>query len=655
MWALLTRSGRGFDLSLRLAEFFTVFMKRHQAPRFGLLHSGDAACRIFLCWGLLFVAWQAHSQVTSEDKISLALSWVKASVQPAPFFTKGYQVTRFIPGNAESTLSFVGDHSPDPVYTLTYSDLDPGTTYTFRCATVCGVETNFNLETNSEFISLTFSTGAIVPGDNRPPVISVNYASEVIPAKPQNPRPDVIYSWGSNVTIKGTALDESHLRLQISGNANVENLEFQGTGGVWTARLHLKEIGANFISVRATDYFTNTTITNILVVNLGRTNTAGITPSTVTEDYAGWLAFQILGVPASQPVLLEKFLDVNENRGIDSGDLLCQSISITDGTALNVGGIPFPMVPGDEDGVVNGRIYDLIDFRSQSELNQMAASYNIRITDSLGQFNSIALPMRVLPRESDQKITGTVTADGLTVANALVFYSSPPNTNWIGGVVTDAAGHYEISCQPGVYTISAFKDGFVCNLNEPSQTTVNPGINAIFNPTLLGANRVIQGTIKDFKNGLGGLQIIGRSAEGWTALTTTDSRGNFKLFVLAATYELLPSSKSVSMAGCLGLKTNPAVNTLTGDVSGLVISLARPDAVVFGALKDSYSQTVGEIEIDAVAANLPWSSTSIPSYSDGLYAIGITAGDWSVGPNSTDLIQRGYIAGDWSVVSPTNG
>ena len=615
---------------------------------------GRASC-FLLCWGLLFSAWTTYAQMTATNQIPLTLGWKMADPQPESFFVKGYRLTRFIAGASEQIQTFVPDHSPDPDYTFTYSDLDPGTTYTFRCETVCGLTTNSDVETNSEFISMTFSTGAIVPGDDRSPVISANYANEVIPATPPNPGFHAIYSWSSDATVSGTAIDESHLMLQISGDATVRSLEFQGTGGVWTAQLTLKNIGTNLIAVQATDFFTNTTITNIIIVNLARTNTASLSPNTVTEDHDGWLSFQVLGVPASKPVLLEKFLDANRNGGIDSGDLLCQSITITDGSAFTVGGIPFPAIPGDEDGLTNGRIYGTVDFRAQSELNRMAASYIVRITDSLGQFKSIALPMRVLPRESTQKIVGQVTAGGLPVAHALVFYSSPPDTNWMGGVVTDNAGHYEIACQPGLYAISAFKGGYVCNLNAPPQTRVNPGIDAVVNPALLAADRVIQGAIYDSNSGLGGQQLIARSAEGWAALTTTDNHGNFRLFVVAASYALALSPKSVGMAGCLGLKSNPVVNTLTGDVSGLVITLATPDAVVFGAIKDSHSRPVSGIAINARATSLPWSSTSVRSDFDGFYAIGITAGDWAAGPSPTDLVRHGYVATDWPVLSPTNG
>jgi hypothetical protein len=621
----------------------------------GLLCSSSWTCWHLFWWVALFGAWSASAQVTPPDKISLTLSWLMADPQPESFFTKGYLLTRFIPGNTENVQNFIPDHSPNPEYRFTYSDLAPDTTYAFRCETVCGVETNAALEMNSEFIAVTFSTGSIVPGDVRPPVVSVDYANEVIPAHPLDPGFQAIYSWSTNVTITGTVVDESHLTLQISGDATVRSMAFQGTGGVWVASLSLKNIGTNLISIHATDFFTNNTLTNIVVVNLGLSNTASISPNFVSEDYDGWLSLQVNGEAVAQPVLVEKFLDVNGNGVVDAGDLLCQSITITDGSIFDVGGIPFPTVPGDNDAVANGRIYGSIDFQSQSELNRMAANYIFHIIDSSGQFNEIALPMRVLQRASEQKIAGRVTAGGLPVPGALVFYSTPPDTNWIGGVVTDSGGNYAILCKPGVHAVAAFKNGYVCNLDWTSQTMVNPGIDSIVNPVLLAADRLIQGALSDSDARLGGQQLFAHSADGWSALTTSDAQGNFNLPVLAASYSLLLSSKSLSMAGLIGLKNNPVVNTLTGDVSGLDISLTKPNAVVFGAIRNSHFEPVGGISINAAAANLPWSSTSIPSDSDGLYAIGITAGEWAAGPNPIDLIQHGYAVSVWPVVSPTNG
>jgi hypothetical protein len=632
-----------------------IIVQPLHAPRFGLFHRSDWLC-CFLFWLVLSSgAWSASAQAAGPIQIPITLSWKMAPPQPAPYFTKGYLLTRSIPGNSDLTQTFVPDHSPDQNYTYTYSDLAPGTTYIFGCASVCGVGTNSAVETNSEFITLTFTTGAIVPGDYRPPVVSVNYSSDVMPAIPPAPGFQAIYSWSSNATITGTVKDDSHLTLQIGGDATVQNMAYQGTGGVWTAMLTLKNIGTNTVSIRATDVFTNVTITNITVINLAHTNTVSVSPNTVSDDYASLMSLEVNGVAVGKPVLFEKFLDANGNGVIDDGDLLCQSISITDGTAFSVAGIPFPMVPGDEDYQANGQIFGSIDYKSQSDLNRLTAGYITRVTDSLDQFRSIVLPMHVLPRESAQKIVGQVTSGGLTVDNALVFYSSPPNTNWIGGVVSDSTGHYEISCQPGVYAVFAFKDGFVGNLDWPPWAVVSPGQNAIVNPGLLAADRLIQGTIGDATTGLGGQQLIAKSPEGWAAITASDSQGNFKLSVLAATNTLQFSSKGLSMTGCLGLKSSPVVNTYTGDVSGLAISLARPDAVLFGTIKDALLKPIPGITINASAIDLPWSSASARSDFSGFYAIGITAGDWTAGPNPIDLLHSNYVVGDWPIISPTHG
>lgn len=630
-------------------------MQPLRAPRFGLFQRSDWLC-CFLFWlGLSFGAWSASAQVPGPVNIPVTLSWKMAPPQPPPYFNKGYLLTRSIPGKPDLTQTFVPDHSPDQDYTYTFSDLDPGTTYIFGCASVCGVVTNSTMETNSESITLTFSTGAIVSGDNRPPVVSVNYTSDVMPATPLTPGFQAIYSWSSNTTISGTVKDDSHLKLQIGGDATLQNMTYQGTGGVWTAMLTLKNVGRNLVSIRATDVFTNTTITNIIVINLAHTNTVSVSPNTFTDDYAGLLSLKVNGVAFGQPVLFEKFLDANGSGVIDDGDLLCQSISITDGAAFSVAGIPFPAVPGDEDYQTNGQIFAAFDYRSQSDLNRLTAGYITRVTDFYGQFSPIILPMHILPRESGQKISGQVTSGGLVVGNALVFYSSPPNTNWIGGVVTDSTGHYEISCQPGVYAIVAFKEGFVGNLDWPPMAFVSPGQNAIVNPGLLAADRLIQGTIGDATSGLGGQQLIAKSPEGWAAITASDSQGNFKLSVLAATNTLQLSSKGLSMTGCLGLKSNPVVNTYTGDVSGLAISLGRPDAVVFGTIKDAFLKPIPGITINASAIDLPWSSASVRSDFSGFYAVGITAGDWTAGPNPTDLFRNGFVVGDWPIISPTHG
>ena len=81
-----------------------------------------------------------------------------------------------------------------------------------------------------------------------------------------------------------------------------------------------------------------------------------VQPASVDTDYAGELTITIPNVPTGGKVRLDKYLDQNENGLVDAGEMLTQSLELTDGYVQVIGGVRNTSVPGDEDGVANGVI-----------------------------------------------------------------------------------------------------------------------------------------------------------------------------------------------------------------------------------------------------------------------------------------------------------
>ena len=58
-----------------------------------------------------------------------------------------------------------------------------------------------------------------------------------------------------------------------------------------------------------------------------------VLPAGVSNLYGGTIRIQVTGLTNGETVLVEKYLDANTNRIIDSADWLVQSLQLTDGQA----------------------------------------------------------------------------------------------------------------------------------------------------------------------------------------------------------------------------------------------------------------------------------------------------------------------------------
>src|SRR4051812_36816229 len=79
--------------------------------------------------------------------------------------------------------------------------------------------------------------------------------------------------------------------------------------------------------------------------------TVSLTPAAISNTYNGTVTLQIAGLSAGDTVVVQKFLDLNTNGLVDSGDLLWQQFKLTDGQRSVIGGVTNINVPGDTDAV----------------------------------------------------------------------------------------------------------------------------------------------------------------------------------------------------------------------------------------------------------------------------------------------------------------
>lgn len=108
----------------------------------------------------------------------------------------------------------------------------------------------------------------------------------------------------------------------------------------------------------------------------------------VSNTYSGWITLTISGLSPGGSVVVQKYLDLNNNGVIDGNDLLVQQFSLTDGQpGMVIGGVTNFNVPGDMDGATNGQITANLNFQSGDFIQNVVGNYLYKVS---GDFPSPA-------------------------------------------------------------------------------------------------------------------------------------------------------------------------------------------------------------------------------------------------------------------------
>ena len=384
--------------------------------------------------------------------------------------------------------------------------------------------------------------------------------------------------------------------------------------------------------------------------------TLNITPGSVATNYTGPITLNIGGVPSGQTVVVEDYVDLNGNGAIDGGDMLIGSFRVTDGQALSIAGVRDTNVPGDEDGAANGQIQAVLRARVQAEVNTLSGKFLFRVSPVSGGFAPVTAPFAVTQEAFAQGVTGQVIANGSGVAAAIVVLLDPDTHSCCAtGALADSTGHFSLNAAPGTYSLIAFSDDYVFDSSSDPQVTINTGQTATRNLSLSGTDRTISGEVTDAASGAAvpGVQIgAGQYDQGTATLVFADANGNFTVHAstdLATQWELDLSRWGRAMLGYLTPPT-PPIDISGGNLSGVAVQLTKISALIYGKLKDDHNAPLPGIEIEArLGGNGRDARSSGRTDDDGNYVVGVTVGDWQVGPSSDDPGLVGYIVSDQSV------
>jgi len=393
-----------------------------------------------------------------------------------------------------------------------------------------------------------------------------------------------------------------------------------------------------------------TSLTAILVACASLAMAAGtalaasltITPTSVAANYTGTIALDITGLASGQTVLVETFLDINGNGTIDSGDLLVQSFQVTDGQALTIGGVRDTNVPGDEDGLADGKIHTLLNFARSGHGFDAAT---MSVAKFIYQVSPVTAAFTITQPVYAQKVVGQVTSGGSAVPYAFTFLIDPAfNGAPIIMALADASGNFTLNAAPGSYAVFALDAGFVADSSAAPVVTVNTGATVPQNLSLTAADRTIAGRLTDLGSGAGipGVLISAKSSSGLLAVGFSDASGNFAIPVSSAStkWKLDPSEQSLALAGYLALNGKYPVDISGGSVSGVSIQLPKATALIYGTLKDDQGNPLAGVDIYADTDQYEGYGLTD---SAGNYVVGVTAGTWNIGPDSDELTALGYL------------
>ena len=134
----------------------------------------------------------------------------------------------------------------------------------------------------------------------------------------------------------------------------------------------------------------------------------GVNPSTIDENFRGFVQVMIDGLATGDSVRLEKF-QVNNTAGlIDANAVLVQSLLLTDGVSNQIGGVSNVNVPADNTPA-DGTIVAQIPFLDSS-VPTTVAEYVFRFSSPTGAFAALTARFTVTNVPDAQDITGQVTA-----------------------------------------------------------------------------------------------------------------------------------------------------------------------------------------------------------------------------------------------------
>ncbi len=375
--------------------------------------------------------------------------------------------------------------------------------------------------------------------------------------------------------------------------------------------------------------------------------TLSVTPSAISNQYAGMITLAITGLINGETVTMDKFLDANTNGVIDGGDLLMQRFQLTDNQVSLIGGATNVIVPGDSNPA-SSNITTRLNFE-RIDVEHIVGSYLFKLTSPSTRFTPVTTTFNVTNSAYLQSFTGQVRSNGTAtlVANAIVVLlgTNTDGNNFVGGTVANNTGNYSFKVAPGSYQLAAFKSNFVGDFTV-SAVAVGAGATVATNVNAIPATRTIAGRVADAANTnlpLPGILVFLESDGGFFALSFTDTNGNFSAPVTATSWQVSAQGQDAALHGYVSFQDASPVDTSTGNVANVNLLLPKGTAMIYGSIKDELGNPFTGADVFGEDRDTYQYESDAVSDANGNYAVAALAGNWSANLSNEDPRLTNYV------------
>jgi hypothetical protein len=374
--------------------------------------------------------------------------------------------------------------------------------------------------------------------------------------------------------------------------------------------------------------------------------TFSISPVAISNDFRGLITLQVGGLTNGETIRVEKFIDYNGNLAVNPIDTLMQSFTLTDGRSSTIGGVTNGNRPGDIN-VTNGVITTRLNFE-RTDLHHFAGyQYLFRVTSPTGRFAATNGVLRVTNSIYPQVVTGLVKSGATNVPYAMAaLLSVETGGRIIAGTFATTGGLFRLRPLPGTYQVVAANKGFVTELTNAVTFALNAGATYSNNVRITVGTRTISGKVVNASNtnqGVPGVNMFVQSSSNQIAIDFTDSNGVFSVAVTPGLWQVEPEGDALSLLGFIRPEATTIANTLTGNVSNLVLAVQTATAMVYGTLKTVSNAPLRDIEVYGDSSDHILRSQA-QTDSAGNYFLGVTGTNWYLNASGDDLAPLGYLA-----------
>lgn len=420
-------------------------------------------------------------------------------------------------------------------------------------------------------------------------------------------------------------------------------------------------VTTNF-TVRATNALSATATQALsLVIYAFSTNvTFTVSPAAVSNTYSGTITLQASNLASGETVVVQKFLDANTNGVIDGNDWLAEQFTLTDGQAsvFYNGSTPVTNlnVPCDMNSTT-GAITAVMNFQNGDFMRCIIGKFLFKLCSPVGHFTPITNVFTVTNFPYAQKITGTVVSNSLAVPYAVALLFGPHHGP-VAGAVANNSGSYTIAAPAGTYSLMACKSNYLANYGAMPVVTLTNTQTITTNLMLTNATVSISGKVVDATNssiGLPGILLPVKANNGLLGLCFTDTNGNFTVRVQSGQWSVKPANNSsLIVHGYAYLNDGITVNTTTGSVTNVTISLPKGMALVYGNVSDTLGNPLPGLTVYADDSDYnQWEAAGYTG-TNGNYFAAAPAGDWWVEVESSSS-PTNYVFPSGQFLTLTNG